>query len=157
MYRISTTTTRYRKGKNLNEWTSLVYILTIFVTSCIIFRSSISTLNREAARASKKLTEANKLLRKVREDLNLQITNLINLTSLLQRGDDELQNDFVTIRRHELNSQLVREAIIAGAGFYSIIISILSQEHEGQSRHTYHLHMKLDISNLSVLPIYFYF
>ena len=92
--------------------------------SCIFCRSSISSLHDEAARATKKLTEAGKLLRKVREDLNLQITNLINLTSLLQRGDEDLQNDFVTIRRHELNSQLVREAIIAGAGSYSINKSI---------------------------------
>ncbi|WAR02615.1 NOE3-like protein [Mya arenaria] len=76
-------------------------------------RSSISSLNDEAARATKKLNEASKLLRKVREDLSLQITNLINLTSLLQRGDEELKNDFNTIRRHEINSQLVREAIIA--------------------------------------------
>ncbi|KAH3877046.1 hypothetical protein DPMN_000901 [Dreissena polymorpha] len=76
-------------------------------------RSSIASLNDEAKRASKKLIEANKLLKKVREDLSVQITNLINLTSLLQKGDEELKNDFNTIRRHELTSPLVREAIIA--------------------------------------------
>lgn len=76
-------------------------------------RSSITSLNDEAHKASKKLSDASKLLRKVREDLNAQINNLINLTNLLQRGDDELKKDLGTLRRHELTSPLVREAIIA--------------------------------------------
>ncbi|XP_053375608.1 olfactomedin-like protein 2B isoform X3 [Mercenaria mercenaria] len=76
-------------------------------------RSSISSLNDEAHKATKKLSDASKLLRKVREDLTLQINNLINLTSLLQRGDDELKKDLFTLRNHELTSPLVREAIIA--------------------------------------------
>ncbi|XP_060561837.1 myocilin-like isoform X2 [Ruditapes philippinarum] len=76
-------------------------------------RSSISSLNDEAHKATKKLSDASKLLRKVREDLTLQINNLINLTTLLQRGDDELKNDLNTLRRHDLTSPLAREAIIA--------------------------------------------
>lgn len=78
------------------------------------FRSSISSLNDEAAKATKKLSEASKLLRKVRVDLSSQIDHFINLTNLLQRGDEELKNDLNRMRRHEMNSPLVREAIIAG-------------------------------------------
>ena len=81
---------------------------------CHCCRSSISSLNDEAAKATKKLSEASKLLRKVREDLAAQINNLVNLTSLLHRGDEDLKNDLNTLRRHEMNSPLVREAIIAG-------------------------------------------
>lgn len=78
-----------------------------------INRSSISSLNNEAAKATKKLADASKLLRKVREDLTQQINNLINLTSLLQRGDEELKRDLNTLRRHELSSPLAREALAA--------------------------------------------
>lgn len=76
-------------------------------------RTSIATLNDEAHKATKKLSDASRLLRKVREDLSVQINSLINLTNLLQRGDEELKRDLETLRRHELTSPLVREAIIA--------------------------------------------
>ena len=76
-------------------------------------RSSIASVKNEYVKATRKLTDASKLLRKAREELTIQVNNLINLTSLLQRGDEELKRDLDTLRRHELTSPLVREAIIA--------------------------------------------
>ena len=76
-------------------------------------RSSITSVKNEYVKATKKLTDASKLLRKAREELTAQVNNLINLTSLLQRGDNELKQDLDTLRTHELTSPLVREAIIA--------------------------------------------
>ncbi|KAL4223234.1 hypothetical protein ACF0H5_016706 [Mactra antiquata] len=78
-----------------------------------VTRSSISSLNDEAHKATKKLSEASKLLRKVREDLSAQIHTVINLTTLLQQGDDEIKKDLLTLRHQELASPLLREAIIA--------------------------------------------
>lgn len=60
----------------------------------------------------------------------MQINNLINLTNLLQRGDDELKKDLFTLRNHELTSPLVREAIIAGKiiiVLLDIVLSLLIQ------------------------------
>ena len=76
-------------------------------------RSNIASVKHEYVKATKKLTDASRLLRKAREELTVQVNNLINLTSLLQRGDEELKHDLDTLRRHELTSPLVREAIIA--------------------------------------------
>ena len=76
-------------------------------------RSNIASVRHEYIKATKKLTDASRLLRKAREELTVQVNNLINLTGLLQRGDEELKRDLDTLRRHELTSPLVREAIIA--------------------------------------------
>lgn len=75
--------------------------------------SSIASVKHEFIKATKKLTDASRLLKKAREELTVQVNNLINLTSLLQKGDEELKRDLETLRRHELTSPLVREAIIA--------------------------------------------
>ena len=83
-------------------------------THFFIVRSDIASLNDETAKAIKKLNDASKLLRKVRDDLNLQNSQILNLTSLLHKGDEELKKDFDNLRRHELSSPLVREAFIAG-------------------------------------------
>ena len=76
-------------------------------------RSSIASVKNEFLKATKKLTDASRLLKKAREELTAQVNKLINLTSLLQLGDDQLKRDLDILRSHELTSPLVREAIIA--------------------------------------------
>ena len=105
----------YTKGYMLHVYD------TIFST---VNRSSIATLNDETHKATKKLNDASKLLRKVREDLTNQVNNAINLSSMLQEGDDELKQDLEQLRKHGFESSLAWESMIAGRAQLLILIMV---------------------------------
>ena len=78
------------------------------------FRSNIATLKDETHKATKKLNDASKLLRKVREDLTSSLNNPDELSKTLQMGDGQLTDDIEQLRKHGFESSLAWESMIAG-------------------------------------------